>query len=173
MVISNGRLNDGTAVRHEISKIYTLMIKMFCKKLIKQFLLVTLLCLSQNLKLMMVQPRNQFVFCGPPALEAPSPPPPLPNSTVATNNTVLPTVETELSIVEVDNAIPTDLDNRLANLISTIPMKIDLNLRALTYDEPFVLTYDEPLALTYDELPVLTYHKEISALTYFEPDNRD
>ena len=147
------------------------MIKMFCKKLIKQFLLVTLLCLSQNLKSMMVQPRNQLVFCGPPALEAP--PPPLPNSTVATNNTVLPIVETELSIVEVDNAIPTDLDNRLANLISTTPMEIDLNLPALTYDEPLVLTYDEPLALTYDELPALTYHKEISPLTYFEPDNRD
>ena len=88
----------------------------------------------------------ETIFYGPRALPPPPPPPPLPNSTVASNNTILPTVETEFD--EVDNIIPINLST---------PMKIDLN---------------ETPAFTLDKLPALT-HDELLALTYFEPNERE
>ena len=110
------------------------------------------------------------IFFGMPALKAPPPPPPLPllsNSTVAMKNTILPTIETELPSVEVDNIIPIDLNERLSNLFSTSPMETDLNLPALTYSGEVLtpmeidpnlpaVTYNEVSALSYNEVPALT-----------------
>ena len=79
----------------------------------------------------------------------------------------MPTVQTELPSVQLDNIIPTDLNGRLSNLFSTTT-EIDLNLPALTYSsEVTALTYDKVPTLSYDKIPALTYN-EVPALTYNE-----